>query len=280
MSINEKALLVKMSISQWYSHKSDARIAEEVAIQHNVAGKKFNNKYIKHILSNIALGAIQAVISDLRTYHNEKTMPWKENGARILPAASFMDYQKHVAILRTNFEQEVKRFAAKYPDWVMQARADMGSLFSELDYPTADEIKDKFSLEVSVMPFPSEADFRVDVDNTVMDELRAQTAQQIRTALQEATNSVRLRVLERVKLLHTALSDPKRVFRDETFHAVRNVAEDARQLNLTSDMDLTMLVNKTDFLNNYTPNMLRSPATLNRASVAYQLQEILLGYPS
>ena len=281
MSINEKALLVKMSIGQWYNQISDKKIAKEIAIQHNVI-EHTQNRYLKRLLDNVALHGVRTQISGLREYHNAKTLPWKEDGVRILPSANFMEYQKTIARLRSLFEQEVKLFVAKYPTWVQQAQANMGSLFSSDDYPTADEIKDKFTLEVSTMPFPSENDFRIDIDNTAMEELRATTAQQIRTALQDATNSVRLRVLERVKLLHKALANPQKVFRDDTFYAVLSVAEDARQLNLTDDMDLTLLLNKIDFLKNYTPKMLRSNihSAIPRQAVSDRLHEILLSYPS
>lgn len=277
MSINEKAVLVKMSISQWYNHVTDKKVTEEVAIQHGIQGRTLN-KYVKQILSRTALEVMRSIASDLRTYHNGKTMPWKENGVRILPAASFMEYQKNIALLRNNFELAVKTFIAEYPTWVKKAQTDMGSLFSADDYPTVDEVKDKFSLEVSIMPFPNEADFRVDINSTVMDELRATTAHQIRTALQDATNSVRHRVLERIELLHNALADPKKVFRDETFYAVLNVAADAEKLNLTDDADLTKLIFKVDFLNNYTPKILRM-GLLQREAVSDRLKNILLSYP-
>lgn len=278
MSINEKALLVKMSIGQWYNQISDKKIAKEVAIQHNVIEHK-QNRYIKRLIDNVGLQNVRTQISELREYHNAKTLPWKEDGVRILPSASFMDYQKTIARLRSLFEQEVKLFVAEYPTWVKQAQANMGSLFSADDYPTADEIKNKFTLEVSTTPFPSENDFRIDIDNTAMEELRATTAEQIRQSLQNAVNSIRLRVLERVEALHRALVDLKRTFRDDTFYAVLNIAADAEKLNLTDDADLTKLIFKVDFLKNYTPKMLRS-STFQRQAISDRLHEILLSYPS
>lgn len=277
MSINEKAVLVKMSIGQWYNQISDKKIAEEVAIQHNAKDRQ--DRYMKRLIPSGALQAVRECISELRDYHNDKTLPWKENSVRILPSASFMEYQKQIARMRSLFEQEVKLFIAKYPDWVKQAQTSMGTLFVADDYPTMADIKDKFSLEVSVMPFPSETDFRVDIDSSAMDELRAQTAQQIRTALQDATNSVRLRILDRVEILHKALVIPNKVFRDDSFYAVLNTAADAEKLNLTDDMDLTLLINAIDFLNNYTPSALRNNRT-HREGVSDRLQHILLSYPS
>jgi hypothetical protein len=277
MNISDKALLVKMSISQWYNQTSDKKLAAELALQHNAKGRE-QDKYIKRLIPNGALDAVRAVISQLREYHNNKTLPWKENGVRILPSASFMEYQKQVAALRGKLELEVKLFAAKYPDWVARARASMGSMFQEDDYPSAEGVKDKFTLEVSCMPFPNEADFRIGIDLDAMDELRATTAQQIRTALEDATNNVRLRVLDRIKLLYNALKDPDKVFRDETFYAVSSGVEDARQLNLTNDMDLAVLLDRTEFLKKFTPKMLRSQP-LQRTNTAGLLHEILLSYP-
>jgi hypothetical protein len=277
MSISDKALLVKMSISQWYNQTSDKKLAAELALQHNAKGRE-QDKYIKRLIPNGALDTVRAVVSQLREYHNDKTLPWKENGVRILPSASFMAYQKQIAVLRAKLELEVKFFAAKYPDWVTQARASMGSMFQESDYPSAEEVKDKFTLEISCMPFPNEADFRIAIDVEAMDELRATTAEQIKTILQDATNNVRLRVLDRISLLHNALKDPDKVFRDETFYAVSSVVEDARQLNLTNDMDLTTLLNKTEFLKKFTPKMLRNQP-LQRRTATNLLYEILLSYP-
>ena len=278
MSINDKALLVKMSISQWYNRVNDKKVAEEVAIQHGV-NSNLQNKYVKQIMSNVALVNVHAIISALRAYHNDKTLPWKENGVRILPAASFMDYQKQIAALRNSFDSEVKIFLAKYPDWVAESRRTMGSLFCEDDYPEVSTLKDKFSLEVSCMPFPNEADFRIDVDNAAMEELRAQTAADIRTALDSAVNSIRLRILERIRMLYNALEDNRKVIREDTFYAVITAAADAGTLNLTNDADLRLLISRVDFLNSVTVKTLRTNG-LQRWTVANRLHEILLGYPS
>lgn len=278
MSINDKALLVKMSISQWYNRVNDKKVAEEVAIQHGV-NSNLQNKYVKQIMSNIALADVHTIISALRAYHNDKTLPWKENGVRILPAASFMDYQKQIAALRNSFDSEVKIFLAKYPDWVAESRRTMGSLFCEDDYPEVSTLKDKFSLEVSCMPFPNEADFRIDVDNAAMEELRAQTAADIRTALDSAVNSIRLRILERIRMLYNALEDDRKVIREDTFYAVITAAADAGALNLTNDTDLGLLISRVDFLNSVTVKTLRTNG-MQRSTVAHRLHEILLGYPS
>lgn len=278
MSINDKALLVKMSISQWYNRVNDKKVAEEVAIQHGV-NSNLQNKYVKQIMSNIALVNVHAIISALRAYHNDKTLPWKENGVRILPAASFMDYQKQIAALRNSFDSEVKIFLAKYPDWVAESRKTMGSLFCEDDYPEVSTLKDKFSLEVSCMPFPNEADFRIDVDNAAMEELRAKTAADIRTALDSAVNSIRLRILERIRMLYNALEDDRKVIREDTFYAVITAAADAGTLNLTNDADLGLLISRVDFLNSVTVKTLRTNG-LQRSVVANRLHEILFGYPS
>ena len=65
MSINEKALLVKLSLSQWYNKAIDRKVTDEIAQRYEVTEQE--DKYVKTLLPRVAVRTIQRAISDLRT---------------------------------------------------------------------------------------------------------------------------------------------------------------------------------------------------------------------
>ena len=95
MSINEKALLVKLSVSQWYNRAIDRKVTDEIAQKYEVTEQE--DKYVKTLLPRVAVRNIQRAISDLRTFHYANTLPWQDDSVRILSSGNFFQYQQGIA---------------------------------------------------------------------------------------------------------------------------------------------------------------------------------------
>ena len=98
--INESAMLVSLNISQWRAYKSDKKITAEVAVTHNSDASM--GKYRKSLLAREALAAIQKIAGAARDSHYTLTLPWADEGRRILSNAGYWKYNDVMKIGRAH----------------------------------------------------------------------------------------------------------------------------------------------------------------------------------
>ena len=89
------------------------------------------------------------------------TLPWDDNGYRVLPSAAYMDHAEKMRELSNRFIPAVDALAREFGNLVEQAKVRLGGLFRPEDYPAPDELRSKFSFETKVMPLPDAGNFRV-----------------------------------------------------------------------------------------------------------------------
>lgn len=243
MNINEKAMLVKLSISQWSNRVIDRKVTGEVAQRYDVENRE--DKYVKALLPNLVIKPISNAVRDLRAFHNANTLPWQEDGVRILSSANFFNYQQGIAQRRANIETEVELFLKAYPHWVEQARTMRKGMFDETQYPDRDSLRQQYGVTVSFLPFPDVSDFRVDIDDGSMQEIKRQAESAIKDTMASANEHMIQRLHERVFLLHSALADPVRVFKNATFDSVLETAELVSLLNVSADTQVLLAVSIT-----------------------------------
>lgn len=276
MSINEKALLVKLSLSQWYNRAIDRKVTDEIAQRYEVTEQE--DKYVKTLLPRVAVRNIQRAISDLRMFHYANTLPWQDDSVRILSSSNFFQYQQGIAARRAKLEEAVAEFVSNYPKWLDHARKTKKGLFDETQYPTASGIGDHYKVNVTFLPFPNVADFRVDIDGKELEQIKTQTAQALTEALGSANQNLIDRLYERVYLLYSALNDPEKIFRDNTVTSIVETADLVERLNVTSDgrVNSAVAASRTA-LQDVHPDMLRSSPDF-RNKVALRCAELLTAF--
>lgn len=276
MSINEKALLVKLSVSQWYNRAVDRRVTDEIAQRYEVAEQE--DKYVKTLLPRVAVRNIQRAISDLRTFHYANTLPWQDDSVRILSSGNFFQYQQGIATRRATLDGAVAEFVSNYPKWLDHARKTKKGLFDEKQYPTATGISELYRVSVTFLPFPNVSDFRVDIDGKELEQIKTQTAQALTEALSSANQNLIDRLYERVYLLYSALNDPEKIFRDNTVTSIVETADLVERLNVTSDARVASAVAASrTALQEVRPDMLRSSPDF-RNKVALRAAELLTAF--
>ena len=276
MSINEKAMLVKLSISQWYNRAIDRKVTDEIAQKYEVTEQE--DTYVKTLLPRVAVRNIQRAIGDLRAFHYTNTLPWQDDSVRILSSGNFFQYQQGIAARRAKLDEAVAEFVSNYPKWLEHARKTKKGLFDEAQYPTASGIGDHYKVNVTFLPFPNVADFRVDIDGKELERIKSQTQAALVDALSSANQSLIDRLYERVYLLYSALNDPEKVFRDNTVTSIVETADLVERLNVTGDARVASAVNAARAaLQDVHPDMLRSSPDF-RNKVAIRAAELLTAF--
>jgi len=170
ISIASSAMLVELSISSWTARKLDKKVSAEVD---SAKGAKTNaGNYNKNLLAGTGfLDTITKYAANARAWHISQTLPWSDNGLRLLPVSNFITYKEQLATLESNYQALVDKFIVAYPNLVSAAAFQLGALFNRDEYPEADAVARKFKFNVNFLPVPTAGDFRVDIGEEAKQEL-------------------------------------------------------------------------------------------------------------
>lgn len=237
-SIQSRAMLAALRISKWTATRTDKKVTEEVAIKHGVSSKRAGT-YRKHAIDieHPSYRAVNAAISQLRVRHFYWTLPWGEDGARILPAANFDKFSADMRTLRSQFDAAVAQFVQDYPGLAQKARSELGTMFDPSDYPR--DIDAKFGCEVQIMPLPDANDFRVDLPDEAIDDIRENITKELQRTTLEAMREPYSRLFDHVHRIVEKLGNPEAIFQSSTIELLRDLCEQVLPgLNLTGDAQL------------------------------------------
>ena len=192
-------MLCSLSISMWSARKHDPEASQEIAQRHGAQADA--GRYHKVLLPKEALAEIHKIVSEARQEHYFMTLPWDDNGYRVLPAAAYMDHTGKMRELSNQFTPAVEALARQFGQLVEEAKARLGGLFRSEDYPAPDELRSKFSFETKVMPLPDAGDFRVALGDEEKERIKRQITTAVEASLQVASRDLWQRLYEAVSHL-------------------------------------------------------------------------------
>jgi len=188
--IASSSLLVELSISCWTARKLDKKVGMEVDVFKNTKVKAGN--YHKHLLAGSpALEAVTKYAAQARLWNNLNSLPWSDNGQRIVTAQQFFNgYKAQLDQHKENFEELVANFIQQYPTLISAAAFHLGDLFDREEYPAAELIANKFRFSYAVSPVPTAGDFRIDINEQAKAELAQQYTDHFNQRLSHAMRDI------------------------------------------------------------------------------------------
>jgi hypothetical protein len=268
--MTDKALLVNLDISQWTAHKHDKTISKKIEQEHNAhqAGR-----YNKVLIKKESLKELHNIASAAREFLNERTLPWGDNGDRVLSSAIYFDFITEFKVFKDKYDAATASFIAKYPQLKDEARINLNGMYQESDYPSVEALWRKFGMEIKFMAIPNSSDFRIQLDQDEVDTLRNKIEREINSRILQATKSMYTRIKEALGHMVERLSDKEAVFRDTLVTNIVELVEILPRLNFTNDPEITSIVESMK-------NLLVRPDKLRRNSIlrtqkAQEAQSIL-----
>ena len=185
MSISSSAVLVELNISVWTANKLDKGATDSVLASNSAS------KDSAQVRKNLMAGTdkrkkISDYAAKARLYHNQTTLSWSDKGARLLPTSLFMDYKSNMNVYQQNMNTMIEDFYVNYADLIDLAKHHMGDLFNPYDYPSIEELRNKFGFRLVFSPLPEGGDFRLDIPKADMDELGQQYESAFNDRLKDA----------------------------------------------------------------------------------------------
>jgi hypothetical protein len=270
-NLDSVALICEFNASVWTARKLDRKESDKV-----VTGAGAKSKGAARVNKNLLAGRpeleeIGKLVTEVRTYVADNTLPWSDSGQRLLIGARFPTFDKRIEDYRDKFNGMVEAFVAIYPTLITAQAMALGDMFNRNEFPPAGDIASRFGMYVSYLPVPSVGDIRVDIGNQAQDELRTRLEQLAESRVERATKDLNDKFVAHLKRMSDRLSTDKDVntgeeksrrFTETLVSSAFELCDMVQDYNLNGD-PLLALARKTleESLSGVTVTMLRdSPA--------------------
>jgi len=256
------AMLVDLHISVYSGRKQDKSTQSEVTTAHGSASKKAASVYKNLFAECKELDALTKFQARVRAEHYRLTLPWNDQGARLLPTAALIEYQQTMNRCRNEFDRLVDAFLDKYDTLVASAAFQLGTLFDRSEYLSRAQVSLRFRMESSFTPLPVAGDFRLDIEHEVQQDLVRKYSMHMQDKLAQANRDAWDRLHAALLRLSDRLvieEDGKgRKFHDTMVTGALDLCDLLRALNITNDPALTQASRKVEeLLSGVTPKELR-----------------------
>lgn len=280
-TLASRAMLVSVTIRQWSGRKLDRKVTEEVNKDRGASADA--GRYNKLLLPKEALDAIHRKASAIRNEFHQRTLPWMDDGQRIMAANAYLQHSQWIAQQRAEYEALVNDFLDKYPTYVEETKARLQGMFNEADYPSPEHLRDKFAIDVTLLNVPTSEDFRVSISEAQAEQIRSQIESKVTEASQNAVKDVYRRITDALTRMVDRLNNYKPsngaeraqgVFRNSLVENIRDLIDVMPALNITGDPELDRLAERLKDVTVYDAKTLKDNHT-KRMDTAAEAQAIL-----
>ena len=236
MSIATNCLIVNVSIGQWSGHRLDKAASDAFAAEHGAQSDA--GRYNKHLVPKEYLDPITKIGTEIRGYIKTHTVPWRDNGDRLLSRKSYEQFMQGLATLKQRHADAVEHFlTVDYPKARDQAEFRMGDLFNPADYPPAGELRHRFYVELDIDTVTEAGDIRVGLSEQERAEVAQQIERNMEVRVNRAVHDVWHRLASVVERYARQMREGKRLHKSLTEN-VHEIVELLPALNILDDPDL------------------------------------------
>ena len=238
-TITNRAMLVRLSISNWRARKYSRNVSDQVNEEY--AAEKEASRVNKHLFAGDPIHkALCSAADAARVAHYTQTLPWEDGGEgwRLLPTSNWIAYADAMRVKRADWMRALDAFVDAYPDLRAGAEAKLGKLYDARDYPDARRVRERFDWAIDFSPVPDAGDLRVDLPAEQVATIAASVSNRLASATAAAMEDAWARLREAVARIKDRTADPKSPLRGNLIAQARETVEILGRLNLTQDARL------------------------------------------
>lgn len=253
MDIQSKAVLIDLKISVWNAQATDHKVSTEINI--TKTGANNSGKYIKKLLpSNDHLKHLQKIANKLRKEFQEASLEW-EGTSRLFPIESLESWMNTYKYYLNQWDSAMNRFTTAYPESINKAELALGELFDRDDYPSEDSIHKYFGITQQIKAIPLN-DFRTEVDNEIIKQLKEEAKQTLEEQSNKATKAFLEKLLLDINRIINATGPDAKRTHNSLFDTLRNTLNNAKAFNFNADPELNSLIEEGfNLIDGLTPNI-------------------------
>lgn len=243
--IKNKLMLASLCISVWTGRRFDDRATE--VVEKNYQTKKVG-RFNKDLLPQKpeSFLAVRSLASQLRALFQTYTLDYQQLGVRLLTTDVYEEWTMKLRQHIFQFDNAVSTFLSEYPQLKEDAkiflRRESGSLFLENDYLTVDQLKTKFGVKFSVLPFPDAEHFGVALPEADLAIVKQDLNENVEKAVTAATLDLQKRLFEAIYSMAQGAARDGR-FYESTITNLKEIIHLMPKLNFAQDTRLNEIAN-------------------------------------
>ena len=236
------AVLVELNISTWTARKLDKQTTKEI-VKDKQAGSADAARLSKNLLAGMNnLKRVTDFVAIKRNEFYAMTLPWSDSGQRLTPMTQFFELKQWVNDCDAEFTLLVSEFLRDYPTLISAQAFQLGALFDRNEFPSVDDITDKFRFKVTFLPLPDTGDFRVDAPNEIVAEMKQEYEAMFNERVASVNQDLWTRLHDTLKHMSDRLgyddTGKAKIFRDTMVDNAVDLCDMLKRLNVTNDPKL------------------------------------------
>lgn len=153
---------VRPRVSCWDGKATDEGLGREIRDAHNIDSKKDASVRVR-LVSDKFISPVTAHYSKARQIIYQKTLPWNNDGDRVIGTAKYQSFADEVMALDGEGKRLVRaRIFDKKDAIIADARERLNGAFNEALFPDWDRLDQKFGIVLDVFPIQNPNDARLE----------------------------------------------------------------------------------------------------------------------
>ena len=196
MTLREAGVLVRISFRKFAPKRKNKRSVQEYAANHGSSASMHKHSTL------VIPEEYSWPVSKFETYVRQNivykfTHPWERDGASLLPAPLIPDFQREIGRLQQEHAVLVEQFLDDYDEIVAEAKRRLNGDFDPRNYPSREEVRRRFSMDVAYAPVPCSNDYRFNV----VEEIKQDTERVVAQRFEDAQRKLRERLVDKLEHL-------------------------------------------------------------------------------
>jgi len=239
-AIQEKAVLVTLNFRNGVSFTvTDKPVTNEVEEIHKTSN---SGRYVKTLFRRDDLQGIFDAENIAKRAHAKYTLPWFDDGVRILPIAMLDKYSKAIDEAKTAYDEAVKGFIGRWEDIMVSNKERLKEMYNELDYPSKESAAVGFRISTRSLPIPDKDDFRIDASDTVVNGFKNQYVKDMKEYEDNANSALAKRLGDSMASIIKKLSTADKKITDNALAKLFDMIQDLKGLNIMGDKNIAAAI--------------------------------------
>lgn len=240
MSIVSSCMTVNLQIRMWSGYRLDKAASRTVTTEANADSDVA--RVNKLLVPKELLSPVQQIVGAARQHLYDNTLPWKDQGDRLLTRKAFPKFIDEHSDYVDRFEAAVEKLIEQYPAAKEAASFRMGTLFNANDYPRVSDLRHRFSLKLEIDSVTEASDFRVKMDKETLADIRADITDAFNERMRNAAMDIWNRLSTTLGHFHERMSEKDPKFRIQTVKNLEEAVEILPLLNFNDDPQLDQII--------------------------------------
>lgn len=262
-SVKQRVLLASLNISVWTGRAFDDAATQTVESKFALSDSgRFNKKLMPS--NPYEYKNLTSKANAIRTAFYAHTLDYQAMGVRLMPVDIYMEWVDKFRGEALDFERLQEKFFDVYPDIKVEAKKLLGPLYIDENYPSVEQLREKFGIKFSVLPFPDAEHLGVDLPEFELKTLKQEITENMQSAIDFAYSDLSKRLYEAtLHLAQRASSDG--ILHSSAINNLREIIGILPKLNFTNDEKLQELADKASReLTVYDADALRNTPAIRR----------------